>query len=164
MSEIAAKTRVVVAAAIVICAALLAAGCGGSGGAGGSRASGPPLTKAAYEAKVAEIVKGLNARYGRISSDPTTLSPTGLAQVQGGLRYLADRLDRLNPPAEVRDLHDRYVGAVRALADELPDLTAKVKENPASGLETLLASKPFATLLGISQAFRQKGYDVNLKG
>lgn len=146
-----------------LAAAWLVAGCGG-----GSKtpASGPPQTKAEYQATVSRIVSDVSARYGNLSVDPTKLPAGELETVATGLRELADELDEVSPPAEVSDLHADYVAELRAFADELPDLTRKLKaaKDPAAGLDILLGSEPLQRLLRASQGFGEKGYDLDLDG
>ena len=53
---------------LALVGALLAAGCGGGGAQ--TAASGPPQTKAEYQATVSRIVSDVSARYGNLSVDP----------------------------------------------------------------------------------------------
>ena len=88
---------------LALVGALLAAGCGGGGS--GTAASGPPQTKAEYQASVSRIVSDVSARYGNLSVDPAKLPAGQVGDVQTGLRELADELDELSPPDEGSELH-----------------------------------------------------------
>gem|GEM_PF-5233246 len=143
---------------------LLVSGCGGSGA--GTPASGSPQTKAEYQATVSRLVSDVSARYGNLSVDPAKLSEGEVANVVTGLRELADELDGVSPPAEVSDFHADYIAGLRAFADELPDLTKKLKaaRDPAAGIDILLDSQPLQRLLRASQGFGEKGYNLELGG
>jgi hypothetical protein len=143
--------------------ALMGAGCGGAGSE--TAASGPaPQTKAEYQATVGRIVSDVSSRYGNLSVDPAKLPADEVADVQTGLRELADELDGVSPPGEVSDLHADYVAGLRAFADELPDLTEKLKaaKDPSAGIDVLLDSESLQQLLRASQGFSEKGYDLEL--
>jgi ABC-type glycerol-3-phosphate transport system substrate-binding protein len=149
---------------LALVGALLLAGCGGGSE---TAASGPPQTKAEYQATVGEIVADVNAKYGNLSVDPAKLAADEVADVQTGLRELADELDEVRPPDEVSALHAEYVAGLRGFADELPDLTEKLKaatDDPSAGLDVLLDSEPLQQLLRASQGFGEKGYDLDLAG
>ncbi len=155
-------------AALLVCAglstALLLTGCGGSGPRNATL--DPPLTKAAYEAAVQEIVTSVGAEYGHLSTDPTTISPQQLAKVKRGLRELADRLADVSPPEEVQSLHAEYVDAMRAYADDLAGLTDELRseKDPAKTLDVLLSSTSVQALLRISRELDEKGYRFELGG
>jgi len=149
---------------LALVGALLAAGCGGGGSE--TAASGPPQTKAEYQATVSRIVSDVSARYGNLSVDPAKLPAGEVADVQSGLRELAGELDEVSPPREVSDLHADYVAGLRAFADELPKLTEKLKAvtDPSAGIDVLLDSESLRQLLRASQGFTEKGYDLELDG
>lgn len=149
---------------LALVGALLAAGCGGGGSE--TAASGPPQTKAEYQASVSRIVSDVSARYGNLSVDPAKLPADEVADVQTGLRELADELDEVSPPDEVSELHADYVAGLRGFADELPDLSEKLKAatDPSAGFDVLLDSEPLQQLLRASQGFSEKGYDLELDG
>ena len=155
-------------AGLLVCAgvfaALLLTGCGGSEPGNGS--VDQPLTKAAYEATVQEIVTSVGAEYGRLSTDPATISGEELANVQRGLRELAGRLADVSPPAEVWSLHAEYVDAMRSYADDLPGLTDELRseKDPARALDVLLGSTSVQALLRISRELEEKGYRFELGG
>lgn len=148
---------------LALVGASLVAGCGADSG---TPASGPPQTKAEYQATVSRIVSSVSAKYGNLSVDPTKLSEGEVADVATGLRELADELDGVSPPDEVSDLHADYVAGLRAFADELPELTAELKaaKDPTAGLDVVLDSEPLQRLLRASQGFDEKGYELELGG
>jgi len=147
------------------CLSLAAVPAGCSGGAD-TAASGPPLTKAEYQTTLSRIFASVKARYGNLSVDPATIPSSELAGVEKGLRELADQLDLVSPPAEVGGLHADYIAGLRGFADELPDLTAKLKaaKDPAAALDVLLGSEPLQLLLRASQDFSEKSYQIDLDG
>ena len=149
---------------LALVGALLAAGCGGGGAQ--TAASGPPQTKAEYQATVSRIVSDVSARYGNLSVDPAKLPADEVADVQTGLRELAGELDEASPPGEVSDLHADYVAGLRAFAEELPELTEKLKatKDQSAGVDVLFDSEPLQQLLRASQGFAEKGYDLELDG
>jgi len=160
-------TRGVVHLALVcagVLGAALVAGCGGSGSE--TAASGAPQSKAEYQSTVSGIVSSVSAKYGNLSVDPAKLSEGEVADAATGLRELADELDEVPPPDEVSDLHADYVAGLRGFADELPDLTKKLKaaKDPSAGIDVLLDSEPLQELLRTSQGFVEKGYDLDLDG
>ena len=108
----------------------------------------------------------MSSRYRNLSVDPAKLRESEVADVETGLRELADQLDAVSPPAEVSGLHADYVAGLRAFADELPDLTRRLKttRDPAAGIDILLDSEPLRQLLRASQGFVEKGYDLDLDG
>ena len=150
-------------AGAVLAAVALLAGCGGGVD---SAQTEQPLTKAAYETTVQEIVTSVGAEYGHLSTDPTTISQQELAKVQRGLRELADRLADVSPPAEVQSLHADYVAAMRSYADDLPELTDELRgeKDPAKALDVLLGSTPVQALFRISRELDEKGYRFELGG
>jgi hypothetical protein len=155
----------VTALAVAVCAglagAVLLAGCGGDASSGGPKPKRVPLTKADYQARLSQIVASVSAKYGTVPINPSTISNGNLAKAEQGLRVLADRLARVNPPTEVATLHADYVEALRSLADELPELTAQMGDDPAAGLDVLLGSESVQALLRAAQGFSEKGYDLN---
>jgi hypothetical protein len=68
----------------------------------------------------------------------------------------------VNAPAEVNRLHTDFVAALRSFADELPDLSSKIRKDPAAGLGVLLDSKSIQTLLRVSQELGRRGYEIEL--
>lgn len=156
------RPRLHLAGAVLAAVALLA----GCGGGVDSAQTEQPLTKAAYEATVQEIVASVGAEFGHLSTDPTSVSPQQLATVQRGLRALADRLADVSPPAEVQSLHAEYVDAMRAYADDLPGLTDELRseKDPAKALDVLLGSTSVQALLRISRELDEKGYRFEVGG
>ena len=148
---------------VALVGALLVAGCGSDSV---TSASGPPRTKAEYEATITRIFSDVTARYGNLSVDPAKLPAGEVTGVADGLRELADELDEVSPPAEVSDLHAEYVAGLRAFADELPALTTQLKaaRDPGAGIDVLLDSQPLQRLLRASQGFGERGYDLDLDG
>jgi len=155
------RFRLVCCAVLLLAAAGLLAGCGGGAVSAASTASGPPLSKAQYQKKLRQIVSAVGARYGTLPTNPGAISSGDLATAEHGLRVLADRLARVSPPPAVARLHADYVDALRSLADELPELTARMRKDPAAGLDVLLGSASVQELLRTARAFTEKGYTLD---
>jgi hypothetical protein len=93
--------------------ALLAGACGG-----GSR-----LTKAQYEQTVNLIGNQLTTTLTTTFSSPKLRNPSSLKDAadvirtgQRNIRDAADRLDKVNPPKEIEDVHDRLAKGFRSFA------------------------------------------------
>jgi hypothetical protein len=79
------------------------------------------------------------------------------------LRSLARKLDALNPPAAVGDLHNRLVAAVGDFADDLPSLakTLEQAKDPSAAIAALFGTKSIQSLIQLQQAYKDKGYDIS---
>ena len=84
---------------------LLVAGCGG--GSNSSKAttttgpSGPPLTKAAYQAKLKQIATEISNEIGKTSSSGKKIPKEDVDKLVKAFHEFADRLATVNPPAAV---------------------------------------------------------------
>jgi hypothetical protein len=102
--------RVLVSVTIV---AFMAAACGGE----------PRLTKAQYERTVNQIGNELSTTLSETFSSPKLANPSSLAEAAGviragqeNIREAANRLDKVNPPAEIEDIHGRLAEGFRDFA------------------------------------------------
>ena len=142
--------------------ALLAAGCGG----GGSSSESKPLTKAEYQAQLEQTAKEIGDKVGKTQSDIAKMTDADLKQFTDVVHEFADALAKINPPAEVADLHKQLVQAMNDLADEFPDVAKKLKatKDPSEAIGLLFGMKAIGELIKLGNDFKAKGYDLNLNG
>ena len=156
---------------VLAASALLLAGCGGGGGSdggsdgGGSvvKPSGPPLTKDQYKAKLLQISTDVSTKLKQATGASSKLDKKDLPKLQAALRSFAGELARVNPPAEVVDLHARLVSTMRSLADELPGIIDKLDKakDASEGIAAFLGAKSIQALLTLGEQFKAKGYDIS---
>jgi hypothetical protein len=153
--------------------ALLAAGCGGGGSSSGTTTgggpattapTGPPLTKAAYQAKLRQISTDIGNSIGQSST--TGKIPKGdVDKLVRAFHTFADRLAELNPPAAVKQVHARLIKAMDDLGDEFPGIAAKLNKSgkdPSAAIKALFGAHAIQELIKVGQEFKQKGYNLNL--
>jgi hypothetical protein len=170
--------------ALIVVAAvglLVAAGCGG----GGTKTSGestttvskptggrakpvttpsaPPLTKAQYQAKLKQIAADVSKRLGRTSSSKK-VTEADVDRFVKVIHSFADRIEAVNPPAAVKALHRRLVGAMNDLADEFPGIARKLNDakDPSEAIAALFAAKSVQELAKLQRAYKAKGYTLDL--
>jgi hypothetical protein len=122
-----------------------------------------PLTKAQYQTKLQQLSNEVGAELRQSIGASSTLKQSDVPKLQQSLRSLARKLDALNPPTDVGDLHTRLVAAVGDLANDLPSLakTLEQAKDPSAAIATLFGSKPIQTLIQLQQSFKDKGYDIS---
>jgi hypothetical protein len=151
---------------LVTAVVLVAAGCGGGGGGGGGSVKpvGPPLTKTEYQAKLKQIAKDISTKLGSTVSTSKKPTKQDVEKTQTALRAFADELEKVNPPAEVKSLHAQLVSTMRGFADELPGLIDKLvnTKDPSAAIGVLFGAKSIQALIKLSQAYKAKGYNLNL--
>jgi hypothetical protein len=173
-------------AALLATLGLLAAGCGGGGGKNGTteasgtttsaaaatttsasaattttKASGSPLAKGAYVAKMQAIGQSLSTSLGKLQSATNAkTAATALSAVQTDLRAAADRLDGITPPDRIKSEHDQLVKAVRDFADELGPVITKVKAGKIQALSTVPSLKGLTEIQTAAAAIAAKGYKI----
>lgn len=142
---------------------LVAGGCGGGGGSG---PSSKPLGKAEYQAKLEQTSKEISTQLGPESEDFSKLTDKDVGKLVDALHSFADKLRDINPPAEVKALHARLIGAMNDLADEFPDIASKLKttKDPSTAIAALFGAKGIQELVKLGEDFKKKGYDLNLNG
>jgi hypothetical protein len=145
---------------LLVALGLLAAGCGGGGG---NDEASKPLTKAQYQAKLQQLSNEIGAELRQSVGASTTLKKSDVPKLQQSLRSFSDKVEALNPPAAVADLHTRLVAAMRGFADDLPSLvtTLDKAKDPSAAIAALFGSKPIQELIQLQQAFKDKGYDIS---
>jgi hypothetical protein len=148
------------AVGLVVALGLLAAGCGGGGG---DDEASKPLTKAQYQARLQRLSNEVGAELRQSVGASTTLKTSDVPKLQQSLRSFASKVEALNPPAAVTDLHTRLVTAMRGLADGLPSLVTTLDQakDPSAAIAALFGAKPIQELIRLQQAFKDKGYDIS---
>ena len=141
--------------------ALLATGCGGGGGS-----ESKPLTKAEYQAQLEQTAKEIGDKVGKTQKDIDKMTDAELKQFTDVVHEFADKLEEINPPAEVANLHKRLVQAMNDLADEFPDTAKKLKaaKGPGEGIKIVFGTKAIGELVRLGYEFKSKGYDLTLTG
>jgi hypothetical protein len=144
--------------------AMLVAGCGG-GGSGSSAPSGPPLTKQAYQDKLKSISTEVGKSVGQTSSSGK-IEQKNVDKLVSAFHTFADRLREVNPPTDVKQLHEQLITAFDDLADEFPDIAKKVNsaQDASAGLAAFLGAKSTQKLIKLGQEFKAEGYDLDLNG
>lgn len=156
---------------ILVAMAALLAGCGGGGsksGSGGSgKPSGPPLTKAAYQAKLQSISKEIGDSIGS-SASKEKIAKKEVDKLVGAFHTFADRLREVNPPAAVKGLHAQLIQAMDDLGDEFPDIAKKLnsapKNDPSAAITALFGAHGVQELIKVGNGFKKAGYNINLNG
>ena len=94
------------------------------------------------------------------------MTDADLSQFADVVHEFADELDKINPPAEVADLHKQLVQAMNDLADEFPDVAKKLKatKDPSEAIGLLFGMKAIGELVKLGNDFKAKGYDLKLNG
>jgi hypothetical protein len=154
------RRLVVVLAAV----SLLVAGCGGGGGTSTAAA---PLTKAAYQAKLAQIAKDIGARLNATTSGAKTPTKKDLAAAKKAILGFADELEQVSPPAEVAKAHQDLITGMRRLGNDLEGIFKKADEaakakDPSAALAAVFGAPAIQLLLKAQQEFKAKGYNLNL--
>ena len=157
---------------ILVAMAALLAGCGGggskSGGSGGSgKPSGPPLTKAAYQAKLQSISKEIGDSIGS-SASKEKIAKKEVDKLVNAFHTFADRLREVNPPVAVKGLHAQLIQAMDDLGDEFPDIAKKLnsapKNDPSAAITALFGAHGVQELIKVGNGFKKAGYNLNLNG
>jgi hypothetical protein len=153
---------------VLAAAAVLLAGCGGGGGGDGGAVtpSGPPLTKAEYQAKLEQIAKNVATGLGSTNSSKG-ISKADVDKFVKALHSFADRLAEVKPPAEIKALHARLISVMNDLGDEFPSIADKLnkaKDDPSAAIAALFGARSIQELTKLGTEFKAKGYDLSLNG
>ena len=105
----------------VLALVLVAAGCGGGGG--------KSLSKEEYSSQMNKICTELNAKNKAIG-DPQSIADvvTKGPQLQDAFQSAIDEVEGLNPPAELKDAHERFVSLGKQIHSKLDDLIEAAKK------------------------------------
>jgi hypothetical protein len=127
---------------LVAAAALLTAGCGG----GGSESQ--PLSKAEYAARLDTICAATNEAGKSLDlSSMTKLAANG-DKAKDLLDTMANKIDKLEPPAEVKDSAKSFVAGLKQEAGKFGEMTQAAKAGDAQKVQSIqsdLASEAAAT-------------------
>jgi hypothetical protein len=161
------------------CFALLAAGCGGGKSADGSPSS-RPLTLGQYFQQLGEADNMASARFAQIRTQLGQQQPEAetLRTLQDvypeevvTLEDLVESMEALGPPAEVKDVHDAAVAALKNSAVVARKNTERIQSAASaqqatdllSGQETTQANeRTTSTCLALEKAGTDRGITVDL--
>jgi len=160
----------------LVLVALVLAGCGGGGSKSGSgttapattvvKPSGPPLSKAAYQAKLQSIAKDIGSKLQAAGGTNKKASAADLAAAKKALNEFADELAKINPPPEVKQAHLLLIQAMRQFANDIEGIFKNVSKakNASDAIAALFGAPAVQALVKAQQAFKAKGYNLNLGG
>ena len=156
---------------VVILAAvgLLVAGCGGgsssSKGTTTTVPSGPPLTKAAYQAKLKQIATEISKEIGKTSSSGKKIPKEDVDKLVKAFHEFAARLAAVNPPAAVKQIHADLVKTMNDLGDDFPAIAKQLNssgKDPSAAINALFGAKAIQELIKVGNDFKAKGYKLDL--
>ena len=153
---------------ILVAVGLLAAGCGGGGGGttSAARPSSPPLTKAAYQAKLKTISADIAKSLGK-SSTSGKIAKREVDKLVTAFHTFADRLREVNPPVAAKSLHARLINAMNDLGNEFPGIADKLNKSgkdPGKAISALFGAHAIQELIKLGKDFKAKGYNLALNG
>jgi hypothetical protein len=133
---------------------LLVGGCGGK--------SQPPLSKTEYVKQMKVIGQMLSTSINSISGARTPkAAATALTKVQDDLKTAAGEMKKINPPADVKDAHEKLTQAVSDFADQLGPVIDKLNSGNLSALATVTTLKAFRDLQAAAGAITKAGYKIS---
>jgi hypothetical protein len=156
---------------VVLLAALglLVAGCGGgssnSKGTTTTGPTGPPLTKAAYQAKLRQIAVQISNEIGKTSSSGKSIPKGDVDKLVKAFHEFADRLAQVNPPAAVKQIHADLVKTMNDLGDTFPEIAKQLNssgKDPSAAINALFGAKAIQELVKVGNEFKKKGYKLDL--
>jgi hypothetical protein len=117
-----------------------------------------PVTKAEYERRTATIQREL-ATSLQVQLGTRQQREDAAPRVAGAMRDAADEADSIEPPDEIAEHHEAYVGALRTCADRFEDILAKHddKDEAFGELLALTCVEEMQAALGDME---DKGYRV----
>jgi hypothetical protein len=156
-------------AVILAAVGLLVAGCGGSSssskGTTTTGPSGPPLTKAAYQAKLKQIATEISNEIGKTSSSGKEIPKEDVDKLVKAFHEFADRLAAVNPPAAVKQIHADLVKTMNDLGNDFPAIAKKLNssgKDPSAAITALFGAKAIQELIKVGNDFKAKGYNLDL--
>ena len=154
---------------ILATVSLLVAGCGGGSSSSKSTTrtgpSGPPLTKAAYQAKLKQIATAISNEIGKTSSSGKQIPKEDVDKVVKAFHEFADRLAAVNPPAAVEQIHADLVKTMNDLGDSFPAIAKQLNssgKDPSAAITALFGAKAIQELIKVGNDFKAKGYKLDL--
>ncbi|HSS74885.1 MAG TPA: hypothetical protein VLK53_15100 [Gaiellaceae bacterium] len=154
---------------VVILAAvgLLVAGCGSSSSKGTTTTvpTGPPLTKADYQAKLKQIATEISQEIGKTSSSGNEIPKEDVDKLVKAFHEFAARLAAVNPPAAVKAIHADLVKTMNDLGDGFPAIAKQLNSSGndrSAAVSALLGAKAIQELIKVGNDFKAKGYKLDL--
>ena len=155
---------------VVILAAvgLLVAGCGSSSSSKGTTTTvptGPPLTKADYQAKLKQIATEISQEIGKTSSSGNEIPKEDVDKLVKAFHEFAARLAAVNPPAAVKAIHADLVKTMNDLGDGFPAIAKQLNSSGndrSAAVSALLGAKAIQELIKVGNDFKAKGYKLDL--
>jgi hypothetical protein len=155
---------------VVILAALglLVAGCGGSSSNKSTTTtgpSGPPLTKAAYQAKLKQIATEISNEIGKTSSSGKQIPKEDVDKLVKAFHEFAARLAAVNPPAAVGQIHADLIKTMNDLGDGFPAIAKQLNssgKDPSAAITALFGAKAIQELIKVGNDFKARGYKLDL--
>lgn len=145
-------------------AALLASACGGK----------PRLTKAQYEQQVNTIGTQLSNALNTTFSSPKLRNPNSLKDAadvmragQKNIREAADRLDRVNPPAQIESIHKQLVKGFRDFATAFGRFAEATGKGDLAGIQRFsqqVSDQSLPAMVEIQKAIdalKAKGFQIS---
>ena len=154
--------------AILAAMGLLVAGCGGSSSSKSTTTtgpSGPPLTKAAYQAKLKQIATEISNEIGKTSSSGKQIPKEDVDKLVKAFHEFAARLAAVNPPAAVEQIHADLVKTMNDLGDSFPAIAKQLNssgKDPSAAITALFGAKAIQELIKVGNDFKAKGYKLDL--
>jgi hypothetical protein len=154
---------------LVAALGLLVAGCGGgsssSKGTTTTGPTGPPLTKAAYQAKLRQIAVQISNEIGKTSSSGKSIPKGDVDKLVKAFHEFADRLAQVNPPAAVKQIHADLVKTMNDLGDTFPAIAKQLNssgKDPSAAINALFGAKAIQELVKVGNEFKKNGYKLDL--
>jgi predicted lipid-binding transport protein (Tim44 family) len=133
---------------------LLVGGCGGK--------SQPPLSKADYVKQMKVIGQTLSTSINSIATVKTPkAAATALTKVQDDLRTAADEMEKINPPDDVKDAHEKLTQAVSDFADQLGSVIDKLNNGDLAALGSVTTLQAFRDLQTAAGEITKAGYKIS---
>jgi hypothetical protein len=143
---------------LVAAIAVAATGCGGGGSSGG----GDRLSKSEYEQQMSSIGTDLQEASSGIdlsnTQDLDKVADT-VADFKTKLEEAAERVDKLNPPADAEEETDKIADALHAFADEFGKMEKAARDKNLGDLQ-----KAQQAVITEGQEAQQAAQDLKNKG
>jgi hypothetical protein len=156
-------------AAVAVALVLLLSG-GGDGGGSGSGGNSKPLSKDAYQDAVVDASQDLTREFDTVSptlpddlSDPTEAqrAARGMTKLRNTIDRFVDRLEAIEPPADIRSVHAQLIGTVKQMRSDVADAAAAASfgDNAVYKATPRQLEQDTNELDGLADDFKAKGYN-----